>query len=285
MKGFLSLLILLAAAAGLQRLLVRLVRTVLLSHSPLSGDQSDSVVYHRSLLTPGDPDNRIIVGLVAACGLCVWLAIRHHAGWGWLAVLLLLGSVGWDLWTWERAAVSVRLVSWRRGWRKSVRRVPVSQVAEVVVTEKPHPWLKGELGTRLGSCYLRLQLRTGDALRLPRTSALTGATQLEDVANFLRLQMGAADEEKRRTAHERRRKRETTVGQEAAADQEEMERRLASLRRERAATTVRDIASEDTMPPYSQPPDSWPPDSMSPDSQSHSIPPHSVPPRGGRSRR
>jgi hypothetical protein len=278
MKGFLSLLILLAAAAGLQRLLVRLARTVILSYAPLSGDQSDSVVYHRSLLTPGDADNRIIIGLVAASGLATWLAIRFHGGWGWLALLALAGALAWDLWTWERAAVSVRLVSWRRGWKKSVRRVPVSQVAEVVVTEKPHPWLRGELGTRLGSCYLRLQLHTGDALRLPRTSALTGSTQLEDVANFLRLQMGAADEEKRRTANERRRRREASQGPEEAR-QEELQRRLAKLRREGPGSRE---PPRETEPPYSQPPDSWPPESLPPDSESHS---HTLPPQGRPMRR
>ena len=276
MKTFLSLLVLLAAAAGVQRLLSRLARAVLLSYAPLSGDQSDSVVYHRSLLTPGDNDNRIIWALIAASGFSAWLAVRFSGGWAWLSFLALVGALAWDLWTWERAAVSVRRVSWRRGWKKSVRRVPVSQVAEVIVTEKPHPWLRGPLATRLGSCYLRLQLRTGDALRLPRTSALTGSTLLEDVANFLRMQMGAADEEKRRAASERKRKRDAGGGAAADPDQEELQRRLVQLRREGGASGD---AARETVPPPSQPSDSWPTDSWPPDSEVHSEPPDSLPAR------
>ncbi len=263
MKPLLTLLVLLVLVTGVQRLLSRLTRAVLLSYAPLSGDHSDSVVYHRSLLTPGDMDNRVIWALITASGVFAWLAVRGDGRWGWLAVLALLGALAWDLWTWERAAVSVRRVSWRRGWKKSVRRVPVSQVADVVVAEKPLPWLGGTLGHRLGSCHLRLQLYTGDAVRLPRTSALTDATLLEDVANFLRLQMGAADEEKRRNAQERRRRREPGTPL-PESEQEELRLRLLQLRRDGGPT---EPPPADTQPGGSLPPESWRSDSWPPDSE------------------
>ncbi|HET7862769.1 MAG TPA: hypothetical protein VFL86_00035 [Burkholderiaceae bacterium] len=261
MNPLLTLLVMLVLVAGVQRLLSRLIRAVLLSYAPLSGDHSDSVVYHRSLLTPGDVDNRVIWALITAGGVFTWLAVRGNARWGWLAVLALLGALAWDLWTWERAAVSVRRVSWRRGWRKSVRRVPVSQVADVVVAEKPLPWLGGTLGHRLGSCHLRLQLYTGDAVRLPRSSALTDATLLEDVANFLRLQMGAADEEKRRNAQERRRRREPGTPL-PESEQEELRLRLQQLRQDGGSgSPAGDTPTGPSLPPENWRSDSWPPDS------------------------
>jgi hypothetical protein len=262
MKPLLTLLVVLVLVTGVQRLLSRLIRAVLLSYAPLSGDHSDSVVYHRSLLTPGDVDNRVIWALITAGGVFTWLAVRGNGRWGWLAALAVVGALAWDLWTWERAAVSVRRVSWRRGWRKSVRRVPVSQVADVTVAEKPLPWLGGILGHRLGSCHLRLQLYTGDAVRLPRTSALTDATLLEDVANFLRLQMGAADEEKRRSAQERRRRREPGTPL-PESEQEELRLRLLQLRREGGT----EPPTADTQPGPSLPPESWRSDSWPPDSE------------------
>ena len=263
MKPLLTLLVMLVLATGVQRILSRLVRAVLLSYAPLSGDHSDSVVYHRSLLTPGEMANRVTWALIAASGVFTWLALRGNGRWGWLALLALLGALAWDLWTWERAAVSVRRVSWRRGWRKSVRRVPVSQVAEVVVAEKPLPWLGGLLGHRLGSCHLRLQLYTGDAVRLPRTSALTGATQLEDMANFLRLQMGAADEEKRRNAQERRRRREPGTPL-PESEQQELRLRLQQLRRDGGGA---EGSSPETQPGTSTPSEPWRSDSWPPDSE------------------
>ena len=108
MKPLLTLLVMLVLVTGVQRLLSRLIRAVLLSYAPLSGDHSDSVVYHRSLLTPGDVDNRVIWALITAGGVFTWLAVRGSGRWGWLAALALLGALAWDLWTWERAAVSVR---------------------------------------------------------------------------------------------------------------------------------------------------------------------------------
>lgn len=271
MSGALSLLVLLAVCTGAQRLLTRAVRAVWLAYEPLSGDHSDSVVYHRSLLTPGERDNRIIWVLIVAAALLFWLGLRQGSAWGWLGLVGLLAALGWDLWTWERAAVSVRRVSWRRGWRKSVRRVPVSQVAEVIVAEKAHPWLGGGLlGQRLGSCQLRLQLYTGDAVKLPRTSALNQSAHLEDVANFLRLQMGAADEEKRRSAQERRRRRPTGV---PLADEEQAELRLR-LQRLRDDTPAGPPTVPDSLPGPSLPAEPWQAESWPPDSEMvHSQPP------------
>lgn len=192
--------------AALEQLTAAGVRAVLLSARPLSGEHSDSRVYQRQLCSPGETQLWPAWALLACLGLAVALA-WGQAGRGllWaLAVLCWFGALAWDLWVWERVAASVKFVTWRRGWRRGPRRVAVSDLREVHVVEKPIgprwlPW-------RPNLAYLALVQRNGKALKLPRTGAmLGGAAKVEELANFVRLQMQQVDDTRKRIAAEKRR--------------------------------------------------------------------------------
>ncbi|HSV68594.1 MAG TPA: hypothetical protein VLI72_00670 [Methylibium sp.] len=196
-----------ALAVLAQRHAVRGVRTVMLAREPLSGEHTDSCVYHRSLWALDRPDGLAALGLVAVSGVLAAAALQSSA---WLLVpaeLIWLGVLVWDLWTWERAAGCVKFVSWRRGWQQSTRRVAVSELREVHVSERYPSKLPAWLPARLrpGTCSLTLVLREGKAIKLPRTGTLFGGDAgIEDFANFIRMQMDVVADNRRRAAAEKR---------------------------------------------------------------------------------
>jgi hypothetical protein len=197
----------LAGLALLQWLLSRSVRAVETSFKPLSGDLTDVMVYHRSLFTLRSRDVQI-TWLALGCGAVgVALALASSRGWVWLALLGLVAALGWDLWTWERAAVSTRLVSWRRGWRRSIRQVPISQIREVHLVERPAADWLGPLAGPLGQVYVALELREGGVAKLPRTSALASRARVEDLANYIRMQVAIVEEDRTRKVNEKRREK------------------------------------------------------------------------------
>jgi hypothetical protein len=215
-------LVAVAMAAMLEVGAAKAVRAVQLSAAPLSGDAMDSFVYERSLLTPERDLYIVWAGLIGA-GLLGGLAWSFGPGWLYaLALLVWVAALGWDLWTWERAAASVKHVSWRRGWKHSTRQVPVSHIHEVHVVEKPG------LGP-LGVCYIALTLADGKAVKLPRTSTLGSLGRVEDVANFIRLQMQQVQEMRERRANEKRRERARKEPKDPV--ERELRRRLIELRR------------------------------------------------------
>lgn len=223
-------------AVALEQAVVRIGGAVSLSYAPLSGDQTDSVSYQRSLITPGDPAlHGVWAGLVGA-GLLWWAGAAYDMGWliglGWLA---WLGATGWDLWTWERVAGSVKLVSWRRGWQHSVRRVPVSQIKQLHVVEKTHYIHLGLARLHHTACYIALEMMDGKAIKLPRTAVLGGLAGVEDVANFIRLQMQMVEDTRKRAAAEKRNEARR-AGKPVPSDAErELRKRLLALR-QRAAS-------------------------------------------------
>ncbi|AKJ27018.1 PH domain-containing protein [Caldimonas brevitalea] len=217
----------LAGAALLEQLTVRGIRAVQLSAAPLSGDHVDSVYYERSAWTPGERDNIVLWLALGTAGGALWASMLFDIRTALLAVPAWLAALGWDLWRWERAAASVKFVSWRRGWRQSARRVPVSRLASVDVHEKP------VLGP-LSVCSLRLTLDDGKVVKLPRTCSLGGLDRVEDVANFIRLQMQQVEELRRRRANEQRRQ----VGPRPDAAERELRERLKALRRTRPQATA-----------------------------------------------
>lgn len=228
MEVLVATLVAVAIVAMLEVGTAKAVRAVQLSASPLSGEAMDSFVYERSLLTPERDLYIVWAGLIAA-GLLASLAWSWGQGWLYaLALLAWLAALGWDLWTWERAAASVKHVSWRRGWKHSTRQVPVSQVNEVHVVEKPG------LGP-LGLCYIALTLADGKAVKLPRTAALGGLGRVEDVANFIRLQMQQVQEMRERRANEKRRERARKEPKDPV--ERELRRKLVELRRAQGQKT------------------------------------------------
>lgn len=189
-----------AAAVALERGAVRGLRAAWLAREPVSGEHTDTAVYHRSLWTPGEPELLGIAALLLLSGL---LGAGGSLG---LAALLWLAALGWDLWSWERVAASVKFVSWRRGWRRSARRVAVSDLREINVVERVPP-----LAARLPEwaqprgCYVALLLRNGKAVKLPRTGAWFGGDDaVENLANFVRLQMDVVADNRRRAVADKR---------------------------------------------------------------------------------
>lgn len=200
-----SMLLGVAFAIALERLLLRMLRVAFLSYEPVSGEHTDSVVYHRDLLALTERDMQIVLALLVLAGLTGALA-AGHAGWPfWPALLLWLGALGWDAWTWERAAGSVKFVSWRRGWQHSARRVAVSDLQEVNVVVRRGDTARG-IGRYLPpTCYLALQMNDGKAAKLPRTGTwLGGEKRVEDFANFIRMQIAVVADLRRRAEAEKR---------------------------------------------------------------------------------
>ena len=71
----------LALAIVLELLVAKLVRAVQLSASPLSGENTDSFVYHRSIFTPGEASLAPVwAGLVVAGG-SLWASWGFGVGW------------------------------------------------------------------------------------------------------------------------------------------------------------------------------------------------------------
>lgn len=194
-----------AAAVALQRAVLHGVRAAWLAHEPLSGEHTDSALYHRSPWALDEPELLGVVGLLALSGLLAAVSLLGDTGSVWLALPAWLAALALDLWGWQRAAASVKFVSWRRGWRRSARRVAVSDVREVSVVER------GAFGGRWPAraqprvCYVALLLRNGKAVKLPRTATLFGGdAEVERFANFVRLQMDVVADNRRRAAADKR---------------------------------------------------------------------------------
>lgn len=224
------LLFSICAAVAAEMLVARGAAAVALSYAPLSGDQTDSVTYQRSQLTPGEPALRAVWAGTAAAGALFWAAATFDMGWFYLLGLLAwLAALAWDAWTWERAAASVKFVSWRRGWQHSTRRVPVAQVSEVHVVEKPSALNFGLFKLRYAACYVALQMSDGKAIKLPRTATLGDLNRVEDYANFVRLQMQMVDDTRKRVAAEKRAEARRAGLPDPDAERE-LRKRLAELR-------------------------------------------------------
>ena len=221
-----TLLACIVTAVLLEQLIVRITRAVLLAAAPLSGEHTDSFLYERSLWTPGEKDLIPLRAALVVVGSLAWAAWSFEIGWLWgLAALAWLGAVGWDLWTWERVAASVKVVTWRRGWRQSARSVPVSRLVEVHVTEKP-------VFGPYGACYLALVMDDGKAVKLPRTGVPGGLGKVENVANFVRLQMQQVEDLRKRVANERKRSKKGAPVLDPV--EKELRQRLKALRQGRA---------------------------------------------------
>lgn len=224
----------LIAAVALELLVVRVVTAVHLSYAPLSGDETDSVVYQRSLFTPGETTLLGVWGGLVAAGLLWWLGAAYDSGWLIaLGFLAWLGATGWDLWTWERVAASVKFVSWRRGWQHSTRRVPVAQVRELHVVEKESVLPLGFARVRFAACYIALEMADGKAIKLPRTAVIGGLERVENVANFVRLQMQMVEDTRKRVAAEKRAEARR-AGKPSPDEERELRKELVKLRRQTA---------------------------------------------------
>jgi hypothetical protein len=219
-----GLLLCLVLSVVLEVLAAKAVRAVVLSASPLSGDHTDSFVYHRSLFTPGESSLAGAWAGLGVAGAAFWAAWTFNESWGYaLAAVAWTAALSWDLWTWERVAASVKYVTWRRGWNQTSRRVSVSQVAEVHAVEK-------SVFGPLRACYVALTLHGGKAVKLPRTGTIGGLAAVEDLANFVRIQVQQVADVRARIDNERRRAGKGPVD---PVDRE-LRQKLSELRRRHA---------------------------------------------------
>lgn len=194
-----------ATAVLLERTAMRGLCALWLKKRPISGEHVDSCVYQRNLWAPDQADTLAVAAALACSGVLAAYGLQGNTEWLEMAALLWLAALGWDLWSWERVAAGVKFVSWRRGWRKSVRRVAVSDLREVRVSERR------PLGRLLPSfavpstCRLVLVLRDGKAVKLPSTGSLFGgARSVQQLADFVRLQVNLVADNRRRAAADKR---------------------------------------------------------------------------------
>lgn len=200
-----TLLLILMLVVVAHHVLVRGGRAVALAAQPLSEPDTDAAVYHRSIFTWGDRDLAILWALLLAdAGLWWGLLVQDTPALGWPAIGLLLASVAWELWTWDRVAASVKFVTWRRGWRQSARRVPTAQIAEVAVAESSRRLRLGRVALSPPACRMALSLTDGTTVKLPLTCVWTSLDAVESVANFVRMQADVAADAKRRVEQEKR---------------------------------------------------------------------------------
>jgi hypothetical protein len=193
------------AAVLLERVVVFALRALWLRIKPVSGEHADSCVYQRNLWAPDQPDTLAVAAALVCSGLLLAAQLQDITGLIPAAALLWLGALAWDLWAWERVAASVKFVSWQRGWRKSARRVAISDLREVHVSEKRR------IGRGLPSCLvpatrsLVLVLSNGKAVRLPRTGTLFGgAASVQKLVDFVQMQMDMVADNRRRAAADKR---------------------------------------------------------------------------------
>lgn len=252
----------LAIAVALEQSLSGLARLYRLRREPMVSDRHTAAFYQRSLLTWASADvRRLWLGLIAAA-TCGWLAWLAHPLWALAATAALLGSLAWDLATWECVAVSRWQVAWRRGWRRSVRRLPTAQVARVHVIARArsarHGWLARLHGRALGTCCLALELHNGRAVKLPRTGGWAGRRSVEQASVFLRQRQLETAQERRENAREQRRAERRARRLIPEASEMRLKREIVALRaarshneRQRAMTRFHELPPPERNPSVS----------------------------------
>lgn len=243
-RGLLVFLAALLGSVALQQALSWSLRGWRLRRDPLVSSLDNAIFYQRSLLTFASRAVRRLWLLLGAAALAATLALLWH-GLFWLpAVLLLAWALQQDLAHWECVAVSPWQVAWRRGWQRSIRRLPLTQVARVHLVERElarrHGWIARWAGRPLGSCYLALELHNGRAVKLPRTDWLSGRAAVERAARFLRQRQRSAERERRQSLLVRRQvRREPGLRRPIESRERTLQRELADLRRARPREVYR----------------------------------------------
>ena len=235
-SALLTLILWLALVLGLFHVVVRGTRAVVLAAQPLSGADTDAVVYHRSLFTPGSREVGVIWALLLlSAGLWWAWAALDQPRLEWPALLAFLAACGWEVWTWERVASSVKFVSWRRGWRQSTRRLPTAMVDQVSVAELTRRVRLGGLALTPAACRIELTMKDGAVVKLPTTAVLTSLGAVEQVANFVRMQVDVAQQAKREVEQERRHERLQEGKRPLSPQERALRKELLALRKHGAA--------------------------------------------------
>jgi hypothetical protein len=205
-----GLLLALTGCLAVERVLVHAIRALLMAAWPMIGGQEASAGrlarYERSVFTLGAAEARTVLVALLLAGLGLWLGWGGSPAWTGAGLLAFALALAWDLWTWECVEVSRWQLAWRRGWRHSVRRLPLVQVAEVHVVERrarlPGRWLPRHLGRVLGASYLAVELHNGRAIKLPRTALASGGAAVEQVAHHLQRHLRVVERQRRLATRE-----------------------------------------------------------------------------------
>jgi hypothetical protein len=222
----LALPFLLALGVAGHALLARGLKAVLWAWSPLATGEPEAATYERRVYHTADRRMLEIIGVAAAAGFLLWLALLLDWGLLWAAGFMLLGgAVLLDVLRWERVAASAHNLWFQRGFRSTVRQVALENIRDVSVEESEAHGFTLRHGT--ANRFVRLSVRMSDkrVVALPKTDAYTGLDAVEAVANHLRL----------RLQHMRDRDRARQSGAPAApeptkAQEAELRRALRKLR-------------------------------------------------------
>jgi hypothetical protein len=171
-------------------LLARAVKAVLWSFSPLASGEPEAATYERRVYHTADRPMLEIVGVAAAAGLLLWLAVVIGWAWLWPVSFAVLGAaVVLDIVRWERVAISAHNLWFQRGYRSTVHQVALENIRDLSVDESEAGGFTLRHGRR--NRLVRLQVRMADkrVVALPKTDAVSGADAVEAVANHLRMRM------------------------------------------------------------------------------------------------
>jgi len=181
---------LLAFGVAGHALLSRIVKAVLWSWSPLASGEPEAATYERRVYHTADRQMLEVIGVAAASGLVLWVAVL--TGWTslWaLAFATLGGAVVLDVLRWERVAISAHNLWFQRGWRSNVHQVALENIRDLSIEETPAGGFTLRHGTR--NRLVRLSVRMADkrVVALPKTDAASGADGVEAVAEHLRMRI------------------------------------------------------------------------------------------------
>ncbi|WP_280153124.1 hypothetical protein [Piscinibacter sp. XHJ-5] len=225
----LALPFLLAIGVAAHALLARTVKAVLWAWSPLATGEPEAATYERRVYHTSDRRMLEIIGVAAAAGLVMWLALLLEWPWLWAAGLLVLGgAVLLDVLRWERVAASAHNLWFQRGYRSTVRQVALENIRDVSVEESEAGGFTLRHGRR--NRLVRLSVRMVDkrVVALPKTDAHRGLDAVEAVANHLRMRMQhLRDRDRARSAN-------PAAAEPAKAQEAELRRALRKLRQSAA---------------------------------------------------
>ncbi len=190
LSAVLTLPMAVAASAATHYLTSRAAKAVMWSVSPLSTGEPQAFTYERDVYRTAETTTLQIVGAVLAAGVVVWLG--GVTGWTWLTALGLLawvGAVAYDLRRWERVAVSANNLWFQRGLGQKVHQVAFENIRDANVEERDTRGFTLRYGARNRICRLQVRMKDKRVVALPKTDAHSGLSDVEAVANQLRLRL------------------------------------------------------------------------------------------------
>ncbi|MEO8153347.1 MAG: hypothetical protein ABI605_09785 [Rhizobacter sp.] len=208
--------------------------------SPLASGQPEVSGYERRVYGTAERAMLEVVAVVIAAGLVLWVGTAWSMGWlVFLAFLMLLGALGFDMYRWERVTVSANYVWFQRGLGQKVHQVAIENILDVTVTEAEAKGFTLRHLNRNRICRLTMRMSDKRVVALPKTDALSELDAVETTANHIRTRQQLSED---RQAVKRSSERGTQAAAEAAKTSSsvdrEMMRELKRLRQRAQAPDV-----------------------------------------------